>query len=193
MFVGKCGRFLVPKGLTYPARPLFSAASLVSENRRILSVVVAGLLFCLIGPAVGSADSSPPLPLRQASSTLSPSGQELAILRAVNRVRAAHGRRPLLFGPALHRAARAHSVDMVRRGYFDHGSFVLRLRRHGVRGRALGENLAEGTVGISAAAIVQMWLTSPGHRSVMLDRSFSRIGVGVAGGLTRRVTADFAG
>jgi hypothetical protein len=28
---------------------------------------------------------------------------------------------------------------------------------------------------------------------VLLDRSFTRAGVGVAGGLTRRVTADFAG
>jgi uncharacterized protein YkwD len=38
-----------------------------------------------------------------------------------------------------------------------------------------------------------MWMTSPPHRSVLLDASFSRIGVGVAGGVTRRVTADFAG
>jgi uncharacterized protein YkwD len=164
------------------------------ENRRILSVVVAALLFCLIGPAAGLADTSAPQSARATGPALAPSSHELAILRAVNRVRAAHGRRPLLFGHALHRAARAHSVDMVRRGYFDHGSFVLRLRRHGVRGQALGENLAYATEpGFSAGVIVQMWLASPGHRSVMLDRSFSRIGVGVAGGLTRRVTADFAG
>lgn len=167
----------------------------MSENRRILSVVAAALLFCVFGSVAASADTIAPLPVQQVTTpTLGPSSHELAILRAVNRVRAAHGRRPLRLGPALHRAARAHSVDMVRRGYFEHGAFVQRLRRHGVRARAVGENLAHATEpGFSAALVVQMWMTSPGHRSVMLDRSFTAIGVGVAGGLTRRVTADFAG
>jgi uncharacterized protein YkwD len=83
---------------------------------------------------------------------------------------------------------------MVRRGYFDHGAWFQRLRRFGVRGRALGENIAYATEpGFNAGVVVQMWMTSPPHRSVLLDSSFSRIGVGVAGGLTRRVTADFAG
>jgi Cysteine-rich secretory protein family len=193
---GNCANFLVPKGLTYPVQALFSAADpLMPEKRRILSVVAAMLLFGLFGPAAASADRIPPLPVQLSNGpALAPSSHEIAIIRAVNRVRAAHGRRPLRYGPALHRAARAHSVDMVRRGYFDHGAFVLRLRRFGVRGQALGENLAYATEpGFSAAMIVQMWMTSPGHRSVMLDGSFSRIGVGVAGGVTRRVTADFAG
>jgi uncharacterized protein YkwD len=167
------------------------------ENRRILSVA-ATLLLSILGPAAASADTIPSLPVQQVTQvttpTLEPSSQEIAILRAVNRARAAHGRRPLRLGPALHRAARAHSVDMVRRGYFDHGPFVQRLRSFGVRAQALGENLANATEpGFSATLVVRMWMTSPGHRSVMLDRSFSRIGVGVAGGVTRMVTADFAG
>ena len=46
---------------------------------------------------------------------------------------------------------------MVRRGYFDHGAFVQRLRRFGVRGRALGENLAYATEpGFNAGVVVQM-------------------------------------
>ena len=167
----------------------------MTENRRILSVVAAVLLVCFVGPSAASADTTPPLPMAPSTEpALTPSSHELAILRAVNGIRAAHGRRPLGLGPALHRAARAHSVDMVRRGYFDHGPFVQRLRRFGVRGRALGENLAYATEpGFNAGVVVRMWMTSPPHRSVVLDRSFSRIGVGVAGGLTRRVTADFAG
>lgn len=167
----------------------------MSENRPILSVVAAVLLVCLVGPSAASADTIPPLPVASPTgSALAPSGHELAILRTVNTIRAAHGRRPLSLGPALHRAARAHSVDMVRRGYFDHGAFAQRLRRFGVRGRTLGENIAYATEpGFSAGVVVQMWMTSPPHRSVLLDSSFSRIGVGVAGGLTRRVTADFAG
>ena len=190
-------KFPGPKAWVYPPERVTCPRSiaLMTENRRILSVVAAVLLVCFIGPSAASADTTPPLPT--ASSTgpaLAPSSQELAILRAVNGIRAAHGRRPLGLGPALHRAARAHSVDMVRRGYFDHGAFVQRLRSFGVRGRALGENLAYATEpGFNAGAVVRMWMTSPPHRSVLLDRSFSKIGVGVAGGLTRRVTADFAG
>lgn len=82
---------------------------------------------------------------------------------------------------------------MARRGYFDHGGFVRRLRAFGVRASFVGENLASGTQPLTAAAIVQMWLASPPHRQNLLDRGFRRIGVGEAGGLTRLVTADFAG
>jgi uncharacterized protein YkwD len=165
------------------------------ENRRILSVA-ALLLVSFVGPSAASADLIlPPAPVSApGGSSLTPTSHELAILRAVNRVRVAHGRRPLALGRTLHRAARSHSVDMARRGYFDHGPFAQRLRRFGVRGRYLGENLAYATEpGFSAGVVLQMWMTSPGHRSVLLDRSFRRIGVGVAGGVTRLVTADFAG
>jgi uncharacterized protein YkwD len=165
------------------------------EKRRILSVVAAMLLLHVFGASAASAQTVPHLNAQQVTApALAPTSHELAILRAVNRVRIAHGRRPLRFGSALHRAARAHSVDMVRRGFFDHGPFAQRLRRFGVRASYVGENLAQATEpGFSAGLVVQMWLTSPGHRSVMLDPGFTRVGVGVAGGSARRVTADFAG
>lgn len=85
-------------------------------------------------------------------------------------------------------------MDMARRGYFDHGPFVQRLRRFGVRSRILGENIAYASEpGFSASVVLRMWMESPPHRALVLDGSFSRIGVGVAGGSTRLVTADFAG
>jgi uncharacterized protein YkwD len=62
-----------------------------------------------------------------------------------------------------------------------------------VRARYVGENLASGSMPLGASEIVQMWLASPGHRQNLLDSGFHRIGVGVAGGSTRLVTADFAG
>jgi uncharacterized protein YkwD len=168
----------------------------MSETRPVLSVVVVLLGFLLTASAASAHTQIPP----QASVTL-PSAlraatrsDELAIVRTVNSVRRAHGARPLAVGPALQRAARAHSVDMARRGYFDHGPFVQRLRRFGVRSRVIGENLAYAAAsGFSAGVVVRMWLASPPHRAILLDRSFSRIGIGVAGGATRLVTADFAG
>jgi uncharacterized protein YkwD len=83
---------------------------------------------------------------------------------------------------------------MARKGYFDHGAYVQRLRLFGVRARTLGENIAYASEpGFNASVVLQMWMTSPPHRSVLLDPSFRRIGVGVAGGSARLVTADFAG
>jgi uncharacterized protein YkwD len=167
----------------------------MTENRRILSVSAALLVFAAAGASAATANPVvPPLSRAPTGAAIAPNAAELAILRAVNGVRARNGRRPLGLGPALHRAARSHSVDMARRGYFDHGPFVQRLRRFGVRARAIGENIAYATEpGFSAAVVLQMWMTSPSHRAVVLDPSFRRIGVGVAGGLTRLVTADFAG
>jgi uncharacterized protein YkwD len=162
----------------------------MSGNSRILSVVVPLLGLVLVFCAGTGANITPP----QFSSTgAAPTRGEYAIVHAMNVVRANNGVRPLRMGRALTRAARSHSVDMARRGYFDHGAFVQRLRGFGVRAPFIGENLASGTQPLTALAIVRMWIASPPHRQNLLDPSFRRIGVGVAGGSTKLVTADFAG
>jgi uncharacterized protein YkwD len=165
----------------------------MSENSRILSVVVLMLGLALAVSARAGANAITP-PERLASVGVNtPTPGEIAVVRVMNSVRATNGVAPLRIGRALTRAARSHSVDMARRGYFDHGAFVQRLRRFGVRAPYVGENLASGTQPLSAAAIVQMWIASPPHRQNLLDRGFRLVGVGVAGGTNRLVTADFAG
>lgn len=164
----------------------------MSGNCRILSVVVILLAFALAFGAGAGANAITPPPLNSVGGT-SPRPGEYAIVRAMNAVRVRNGVPALRVGRALTRAARAHSVDMARRGYFDHGAFVQRLRSFGVRAPYVGENLAYGTKPLTPGAIVQMWITSPPHRQNLLDRSFRRIGIGVAGGSTKLVTADFAG
>jgi uncharacterized protein YkwD len=165
----------------------------MSENSRILSVVVLMLGLALAVSTRADAEITPPERLTSSVGVVPPRPGEIAIVRVMNTVRATHGVPPLRIGRALTRAARAHSRDMARRGYFDHGPFVQRLRRFGVRAGYVGENLASGTRPLSAAAIVQMWIASPPHRQNLLDRGFRRIGIGVAGANTRLVTADFAG
>jgi uncharacterized protein YkwD len=162
----------------------------MSENRPRLSVVVLLLGFALALSTSAGAGSTAPL---VSSRSATPTTAELAIVHAMNAVRAAHGVPPLEPGPVLTKAARAHSIDMARRGYFDHGPFVSRLRRFGVRAPYVGENLAYGSGGISAPRVVQMWVQSAPHRANLLDRGFQRVGVGVAGRSRRLVTADFAG
>jgi uncharacterized protein YkwD len=125
---------------------------------------------------------------------------EAGILGAMNQVRVAAGLRPLRFDGKLHSAARAHSADMLRRGYFGHGAFSRRMSGFHVHAKTVGENLAWGTGPYSAAkTVVQEWLTSPEHRANLLRPGFTRVGVGSAVGTfvgrtgATVVTADFAG
>jgi uncharacterized protein YkwD len=164
----------------------------MSGNCRSLSVVVILLVISLSPGARADARSAvPSAPSASNAAALDPG--ELAVVKLINAYRTRNGRPPLLVGPALSRAAQSHSADMARRGYFDHGAFVTRLRSFGVRAPYVGENIASGSRPLAPSTIVRMWIQSPPHRENLLDRGFRRIGVGVAGGSTRLVTADFSG
>jgi uncharacterized protein YkwD len=143
--------------------------------------------------AAGSLVASPPA---DASLTRA----ETSLLRAINSVRAANHVHRLRIGVRLQRAARAHSFDMLRNGYFDHGAFAARMAQFGVEGPFTGENLAWATGQYrTPSAIVRLWLASPEHRANLLRPGFRRVGVatptGPFGGYPRAavVTADFAG
>jgi uncharacterized protein YkwD len=118
----------------------------------------------------------------------------------INQYRAAHGLSQLTVDPRLTRAARSHSVDMLRRGYFAHGAFAARMHEFGIHSMPMGENLEWGT-GRSgeARAVLRVWLRSPYHRQNLLRPGFHRIGLGMPVGrfagyrYARVVTADFAG
>lgn len=160
-------------------------------GRTIVALTVVGAALGGFAPSASSSESIG-LP--------SLTAREQNLVRAINEARAAHGAAPLRVEIHLQRAARAHSRAMVRSGNFAHGDWYGRLRRHGVRGSALGETLAWG-IGSkgTATAIVSMWLASPGHRTTMLRPGFRLLGVGVAVGPMAGfrgasvATADFSG
>jgi uncharacterized protein YkwD len=85
----------------------------------------------------------------------------------------------------LARAARGHAHDMASRRYFAHQrpggpSFDDRLRRSGWHGVAAGEAIAWGCGRhASPRSTVRAWLASPGHRAILLDRDYDRVGIGV--------------
>jgi uncharacterized protein YkwD len=54
------------------------------------------------------------------------------------------------------------------------------LKEHRINSSAYGENIASGQK--NPAAVMKSWLKSPGHRSNILDRDYTRLGVGVAVG-----------
>ncbi len=124
---------------------------------------------------------------------------ERRVVDEINRVRAAHGVPALRLDDRLQRAAKAHSRDMMARGYIGHGEFGRRLSSYGVRNKLIGENVAWASGGrVRAGGIVAHWMTSGGHRANLLSRRFHRLGIGTAhgafGGHRRAhvVTADFS-
>ncbi|HYY10161.1 MAG TPA: CAP domain-containing protein [Kineosporiaceae bacterium] len=105
------------------------------------------------------------------------------MLRLVNAARATAGCRALTSNATLVGVARAHSRDMGEHGYFSHDSQdgrspFDRMRAAGYRGTLMGENIAAGQP--TAAAVMDAWMKSPGHRANILNCGFSEIGVGVA-------------
>jgi uncharacterized protein YkwD len=123
-----------------------------------------------------------------------------SLLQAVNRTRVTHGLRPLRLDATLARAARSHSVQMLRGDYFSHGDFHGRMVAFHVQGPAAGENLAWGSGSYGQpSTIVAEWLASPEHRANLLRPGWTRIGIGIVRGTflgnggSTVVTADFAG
>jgi uncharacterized protein YkwD len=90
---------------------------------------------------------------------------------------------PLSLAPALTRAARAHSRDMVERDFFSHtgsdGSTPgQRVTRAGYRWRMVGENIASGVR--TPRDAVAGWLASPHHCANIMTAGFRQMGVAFA-------------
>jgi uncharacterized protein YkwD len=115
-----------------------------------------------------------------------PAALSAALMCAINVERAKQGLPALPADPRVATAASRHARDMVRRRYFAHQraggpSLAGRLKRAGWSGRSAGEAIAYGcgTFATPLAAL-RMWLNSPPHRAILLDRGWSAAGVGVS-------------
>jgi len=103
-----------------------------------------------------------------------------ALVKAMNRQRAAYGLGPLRLNSKLSQAANDRVGDMMRKRYFDHVSpdglnpFAWVAKR-GYRFSIVGENLAVGYP--SADRVVTGWMNSPGHRANILQSRFDEIGI----------------
>jgi uncharacterized protein YkwD len=136
--------------------------------------------------APAPAQTSTPVAPAPAARTAAPaaSGSEATVLALVNEARAAAGCGAVRADPALAAVARAHSADMRDRDYFSHDtpeglSPFDRAEAAGITS-ARAENIAAGQR--DAAAVMDAWMNSPGHRANILDCSLSTLGVGVAEG-----------
>lgn len=107
---------------------------------------------------------------------------ERALFCLTNLHRIRNGVPRLFVDTRLAAAARAHSDDMIARGFFDHtnpdgaGPFE-RAPAFGYPGPA-GENIATNNEGSALSLFVQ-WRDSPGHNQNMLAASYVAAGMGI--------------
>ena len=116
------------------------------------------------------------------SLTLSAEAQAAAeVLKLVNEERAKVGCSALSANSALSELAEKFSDDMAARGFFDHtdpdgASPWDRATKAGITDLG-GENIARGQA--DAAAVMDAWMNSPGHKANILNCDFKTLGVGV--------------
>lgn len=109
---------------------------------------------------------------------------EQTMLNLVNQERAKAGLKALQMDSNLVKLARMKARDMIDKGYFSHnsptyGSPFEMMKTYGIRYSYAGENLA-GAPSVSSAHTNLM--NSPGHRANILNRNYSKVGIGVVSG-----------
>ena len=115
------------------------------------------------------------------------------VFNLANAARAAAGRSPLSWDPALAEVAAGHAVDMYVNGFFGHvspttGGPADRVDAAGIPWSFLAENLGKGHT--TAAAVHTAWMNSPGHRANILSSNASRAGVAVVSGAEGLMTVQ---
>lgn len=105
---------------------------------------------------------------------------EAEVLKLVNEERAKVGCSAVSANSALTDLAKTFSEDMAARDFFDHTdpsglSPWDRAAKAGITDLG-GENIARGQA--TAAAVMEAWMNSPGHRANILNCDFKTLGVG---------------
>lgn len=105
------------------------------------------------------------------------------IFSAINANRAEAGLPALIREPHLERTAQAHARDMALRDYFAHNTpdglspWDRLAAVHAPAYNHAGENISAGQESVSE--VIGGWMTSPGHRDVIMNPDLTYLGVGV--------------
>jgi uncharacterized protein YkwD len=166
------------------------------NNRSLTHAVIAVLAACTLAtatPAAAHAQAAPAC----AGADVVPTQATIpaaivSVTCLVNVERAARGRRQVTRNSLLAKAAAAFASDMVARNYLSHvsptgGTMTTRLAKvHFGRDKSwsAGEIIGAGSGSLGTPAeLVSSWLASPEHRGVLLDRTLTQLGAGVAIGV----------
>lgn len=109
---------------------------------------------------------------------------EQQMLQLLNAERRKRNLKPLVADERLRKVARAHSADMLTRGYFSHVNPegrdpFYRMKKAGITYKKAGENLAYASTLQKAHRGL---MNSPSHRAAILNKSFGRVGIGIVDG-----------
>ncbi|MBH5319178.1 SCP-like extracellular [Paenibacillus sp. GSMTC-2017] len=107
------------------------------------------------------------------------------VVTLVNQERAKAGLPALQTDALLNKVATEKARDMDVNNYFSHtsptyGSPFDMMRTFGVKYNSAGENIASGQR--TAAQVMNDWMNSPGHKANIMNKSFTKIGVGYVNG-----------
>jgi uncharacterized protein YkwD len=191
------------KGVTWLA---LSAAILVT----LIPAAPAEASLLVDGPVAADGDAASDVQRSDAVlGTVSLTTPERTLFTLINKARAARGLHRLGLRTTLCRAARNHSLSMLRLSYFSHSSasgetFAQRIVRYGY-GRSgcsswsVGEVIGwgAGSAAGSPRAIFRAWMRSTAHRTVIFTRRWRDVGIGRALGTyagiagVRMFTVDF--
>jgi uncharacterized protein YkwD len=97
----------------------------------------------------------------------------------LNQVRAANGLSALRSSPALGRSATRYARQMIRADYFGHSSKIAVSSDFESAGETLA--LHDGWAP-QPGRTISSWMSSPGHRAVLLSSRFRWVGMGLARG-----------
>ena len=134
----------------------------------------AALLTVLVSVPVAAAGGS-----AAGGATIARSQAAGAMNSYINKVRARHGLRPLRAAAALNGSARRYALTLMRQDALYHRSRPSASRRYSRAGEVLA--LHSGSRA-QVSATVRQWMASPSHRAVLLTRSMSDLGAGLARG-----------
>jgi uncharacterized protein YkwD len=143
------------------------------------------LLICILASACSAPSSPTESPSPPAATPATPSQTSSSIVDLTNAERVRASLPAFELHTRLTTAAQLQADQCARLGRIDH---VLpeaqyptpedRIVAAGYNWQAFGENLAMGYP--TAAAAVQSWMQSPGHRANILNATFTEIGAGYA-------------
>lgn len=165
-----------------------STARMRSRSEAIESNLAAGTYFLQVSTtgrgtnnyrlSVATTAAAPP----PASSPVPPApSMAEQVLSLVNDFRSLNSLAPMRLNNQLNAAAQGHSQNMATQDFFAHrgndgSTFDQRIRSAGYRFSTAAENIAAGYA--TAAAVVNGWINSPGHRANMLNPNMREVGVG---------------
>lgn len=161
-------------------------------RRLLLLVCVLAASVAAMASPVGAGSAVSDCALRSSWGVINPAFEQ-KVVQLTNAYRTKKGLRPLKISFSLRKAARWKSLNMSRYNYFEHAdaptgrSVGQRLSACGYPATTAGwgENIAWGFG--SPEAVVQGWITSPGHRANLETGWFRTTGIGVAQAADGRV------